>query len=107
MNASAEMKLRFNTRQDMLEVGAVFILIPIVLYYYRNQIFLFLVKPFQSKQRLVDGAFIAALMEQMDDNTSSEQGDIERDGRKRDLIAESAALIRRVNMSQLNLGTLA
>ena len=95
----------------MLELSAVFILISLACFYYREPILSFLTSPLQGKQRLADGAFIAALMDQMGGNAETVATDVEAagggSGRKRGLIAESAERIRRVNMSELSLSLLA
>jgi hypothetical protein len=94
VNISAESHPRYNTRQDMLELSAVFILISLACFYYREPILSFLTSPLQGKQRLADGAFIAALMDQMGGNAETVATDVEAagggSGRKRGLIADSA-----------------
>ena len=83
-----------NNREGMALVGAVFVIVPSIAFRYRSQIYELLIKSFNKKQRLLDGAFIAALL---DDGSTNDGGD---------LIAESAALIRRVPMRHVSLAML-
>jgi hypothetical protein len=79
-------------------VGSVFVIVPSIAFRYRSQIYELLIKSFNKKQRLLDGAFIAALL----DDGSTTDGD----GDGSDLIADSAALIRRVPMRHVSLAML-
>jgi hypothetical protein len=111
INASAMIKPRYFRRQDAGEISIVFIALPLFAFVYRRQILEVLTRPWQQKQRLMDGAFIAALMEQMDQNeteaSDSNDGSTGENIRKRDLVSESAMLIRRVPASNLRLSQIA
>jgi hypothetical protein len=89
---------RANNREGIALVGAVFVIVPSIAFRYRSQIYELLIKSFNKKQRLLDGAFIAALL----DDGSTNDGD----GDGSDLIADSAALIRRVPMRHVSLAML-
>ncbi len=114
---------RYSSNTVLLEIGLGFVIIPAICFYGRHQIFDLLVQPFAAKQRLHDGVFIAALLAsaENDDDDDDDDDDHTAAGAdraanagggggdqlgERDLIAESAALMRRVPMSRVTLDVL-
>lgn len=86
--------------------GVVFTIISTVLFYGRQQIWRAASSPFVTKQRLADGAFIAALLLQGSEQRVAEEGREEghsADEKQVDLISEATDLVRRVSMSKITL----
>jgi hypothetical protein len=75
---------------------------PQIFFCFRRQIIDALAAPFRDKQRLHDGAFIAALLVSTDDAASSSTTMTEAD-----LIADAADLMRRIPMTRITLQMLA
>ena len=72
---------------------------PQIFFHFRRQIIGTLSAPFRDRQRLQDGAFIAALLVSTDDHKVSVN--------EADLIADTADLMRRIPMSRVTLSMLA
>ena len=68
---------------------------------WRRGIYGLITRPCRAKQRLADGAFIAALLLAMDDGDGDGDGGGEK--HDRDLVADAAVLMRRVPMSRVTL----
>lgn len=92
---------RYSTGYAIGLTGFLFVLISGGFTSYRSHIWRLASGTFVSKQRLADGAFIAALMAQ-----SSLQDSGEDDSAHVDLITEAANLVRRVPMSKVTLAML-
>ena len=107
LSSVEDRKPRFLNSTALMELGLIFMIIPAICFYGRAVIFDFLVRPFAAKQRLHDGVFIAALLDAEapeDAQTAGEDGE-DQDGGV-DLIADTAALMRRVPMSRITLAML-
>lgn len=82
-------------------LAASFCLIPLATMFFRSAIYGVFYQFFENKQRLIDGAFIAKLMEETDQSESSSGEQFA------DLIAESASLVRRISSRNLSIRVLA
>ena len=104
-----DQKKRYSNDVTTLEVGLGFLVIPALCFYGRARIFEWLVKPFAAKQRLHDGVFIAALLagetssSDVQEHADEEDG---QDGLAHDLIAATAAVMRRLPVTNLTLAVL-
>jgi hypothetical protein len=92
---------RYSTGYAIGLTGFLFVSVSSGFYLYRCHIWRLASRPFVSNQRLVDGAFIAALMAQSNSNDKSAD-----DSGHVDLITEAADLVRRVPMSKVTLAML-
>jgi hypothetical protein len=110
-------KTRLNDRETMFLVGFNFVLVAGFTFRYRQHIYDFFVRRVNQRQRLVDGAFIAALLDYDEDDASKgtvneedeeapKSGTSRTGSRKRDLIEESTQLIRRLPMCCVSLAML-
>ena len=104
-------------RESSFELGIIYAIPIYLLWYNQHRVYRALTAPFERSQRLIDGAFIAALL---DDDTSmdskvqsagSDSGGNSSETKPKksaeaELIAETAMLIRRVPMSNVSLAML-